>query len=346
MPARDVDPSLVGARFAAQRLVGAADSAVEATRHLLAVQAQDPRAARLAVRVRSRAERAADVDDALTTERSLVITWANRGTLHLIAAEDEPLLHALTTPQLRSASERRLRNVGIDAAAADRGITAIRKSLASDGPMTRTEIKEVLDRVRVPTAGQALIQLLFRATIEGLIVRGPLVGADHAFVLAADWLGPRPKIDRDRALAELARRYLVAHGPAGADDLAKWAQLPLRDTRAALRAIGAELEELPGGLVDLRRTRVATSPPPLLLGPFDPLLLGWRSREFFLGEPKEVITVNGIIRAIALVDGRAAGTWAIRGGRVSLSLWDQQPAATIAALEAEAVAVSEYLAGQ
>src|SRR5689334_6493388 len=106
--------SLLAARLAAQRLSGrpAAD-VVDATRHLLAIQAQGPRAARLALRARSNSTTAADVDRALTKERSLVITWVNRGTLHLIAAEDEPLLHVLTTPQLKTGSERRLRQEGV-----------------------------------------------------------------------------------------------------------------------------------------------------------------------------------------------------------------------------------------
>ena len=82
--------SVLAARLAAQRLSGTPPTdAVDTTRHLLAVQAQDPRAARLAIRARTAEKRAAAVDCALTDERSLIITWANRGTLHLIAAEDE-----------------------------------------------------------------------------------------------------------------------------------------------------------------------------------------------------------------------------------------------------------------
>src|SRR5436305_9526403 len=105
--------STLAARLAAQRLSGPrARSALEATRHLLAIQAQDPYGARLAVRVRSRARHASQVDRALNAG-ALVITWANRGTLHLIAAEDEPLLHALTTPQLRTRSDRRLAQEGV-----------------------------------------------------------------------------------------------------------------------------------------------------------------------------------------------------------------------------------------
>src|SRR5205085_5896565 len=146
---------------------------LEATRHLLAVQAQDLRGARLALRVRTASRHTSDLDRALTDERSVIVTWANRGTLHLIAAEDEPLLHALTTPQLRTASDRRLSQLGVSEAAARRGIKAMVKALSDSGPMTRVQIREVLERAKVPTAGQALIHVLFRATIEGLIVRGP-----------------------------------------------------------------------------------------------------------------------------------------------------------------------------
>ena len=75
-------------RLAAQGLTGRqARSAAEVVRHLLAVQAQDPRGARLAVRSRSTGLRAVDVDSALE-DRTLVVSWLNRGTLHLVAAED------------------------------------------------------------------------------------------------------------------------------------------------------------------------------------------------------------------------------------------------------------------
>ena len=336
---------MLAARLAAQRLSGDHGSdVVEATRHLLAVQAQDPRGARLALRARTTGGHASAVDHALTHERSLVITSVNRGTLHLIASEDEPLLHALTTPQLRTASERRLGQEGVSAAVAARGISAIVKALGDDGPLTRTQIRAVLERERVPTAGQAMAHVLFRAAVDGLIVRGPMIAGEHAFALAAEWLGERPQVDRDRALAELARRYLAAHGPADERDLARWAGLPLRDARAGLTAIAAELTERPDGLVDLRRDELPPLPPPRLLGPFDPLLLGWLSRELVVDSAREVVTVNGIVKAIALVDGRAAGTWAMPGGHVELRLWGEHGRRTAVALAREADAVEAYLA--
>jgi hypothetical protein len=344
-PPLSTPPSVLAARLGAQRLSGpAAADVLEVTRHLLAIQAQDLRGARLAVRARTTGGHASAIDHALTKERSLIITWVNRGTLHLIAAEDEPLLHALTTPQLRKASDRRLGQEGVSPAATQRGLHAIIKALGDDGPMTRAQLRVVLDTARVPTAGQALVHVLFRATLDGLIVRGPMLAGEHAFVLVADWLGQRARIDRDRALAELARRYLASHGPADDRDLAKWAQLSLRDARAGLAAIAPEITERPDGLVDVHRDEVPPLPPPRLLGPFDPLLLGWRSREFVLDSTPEVVTVNGIIKAIALIDGRAAGTWTMRGGHVAIHLWKEHDHPTATALAREASAVKTYLA--
>ena len=111
-----------------------------------------------------------------------------------------------------------------------------------------------------------MVHVLFRATLDGQIIRGPMMRGEHAFALAADWLGERPKIDRDRALAELARRYLVGHGPADERDLAKWAQLSLRDARAGLAAIASELDQRPDGLVDVRRGEAVPLPPAATAG--------------------------------------------------------------------------------
>ena len=65
---------------------------------------------------------ASDVDAALSTDRSLVVTWLNRGTLHLVRPEDYWWLHALTTPSLRTANHTRLAQTGVTPALAERGV--------------------------------------------------------------------------------------------------------------------------------------------------------------------------------------------------------------------------------
>jgi hypothetical protein len=289
--------------------------AVAVAERLLAVQAQDLRSARLAVRARTRGLVVADVDRALSSERSLVIGWLNRGTLQLVRAEDYRWLHALTTPPLFTGNTRRLAQTGVAAHAAEKGIGVIERALA-DGPSTRDELRDRLAAAGVPTAGQALVHTLMLACLRGIAVRGPLVDGRHAYVLAADWLpGGRP-LDRDRALAELARRYLAGHAPADERDLAKWAGLPLRDARAGLRSLGDSLVERDDGLLELTGGAVAASPRPCLLDQWDPVLVGWRSRDGLLAEYPQRATAAAHYHPFGYVAGRAVATWGLRQGAV------------------------------
>jgi hypothetical protein len=339
--------SIYAERFASQGLAGtpARDPASVAER-LLAVQGQDPRGARLAVRARSDGLTAADVDRALTEDRSLLITWLNRGTLHLVHSEDYPWLQALTTPPLLTSCARRLRQEGVPAEQGERALKTIERALGKEGPLTRHQLRERLDSAGVPNAGQALIHLLFFAAVRGVAVRGPMVGKDHAYVLVRDWLGRQSKVDRELALAELARRYLVGHAPADDRDLARWAGLPLRDARAGLAAIASELVERDDGLVHLAAAPpVAEVPAPRLLGAFDPLLLGWTSRELSLGPHTHLVTMNGIFRPFALIKGRAAATWRLNRGKVAIEPLGKVSRAASGALAADAADVERFMAG-
>ena len=355
---------LTAERAAAQLLSGPpAGRAEEVAERLLAIQGQDPRGARLAVRVRSQGLSAADIDHALTVDRSLVISWLNRGTLHMVRSADYWPLHQLTTPQLETACGRRLAQEGISPAEADRAAALIERFLTSDGPLTRAQLAARLQSAGVRTEGQALVFLLFLASLRGISVRGPMIGKQHAHVLARDWLGAPPAADPDprAALGWLARRYLAGHSPASDRDLAKWAGLPLRDARRALRDIANELDEGEDGLVRLAHTADGTGraghgnrgrleagpgpllPPPRLLGVFDPLLHGWQSRTAVLGRHEPEIIQGGMFRSFALVDGRAVGTWRLPGDQVSLTLLEEVSDAHRRALEADAEDVRRFL---
>jgi hypothetical protein len=333
-------------RFFAQGLSGSPERGpVAVVERLLAVQGQDPRGARLALRVRTEGATAGDVDRALSEERSLLITWLNRGTLHLVRAEDYPWLQALTTPPLFTSAARRLAQEDVSLDVAERGVATIERALADEGPLTRLQLRERLESAGFPTHGQTLIHLLFLTGVRGITARGPMVGREHAYVLAEDWLGRAKPVDRDVALAELARRYLVGHAPADDRDLARWAGLPLRDARAGLEAIASELVERDDGLVHLAaRPPEAEIPAPRLLGAFDPVLLGWRSREAILGPHTQLVTTNGIFRPFAMVGGRAVGTWKLNRGRVSIEPLGRIGKQAVVALGVDAADVERFIA--
>jgi hypothetical protein len=329
-------------RLTAQLLTGTpAPDAPSAVRRILAVQAQDPRGARLAVRARSSTDSADAIERALTNDRSLVISWLNRGTLHLVTSDDYPWLHSLTTPPLFTGNATRLAQEGVSPSAAERGVSMIERALSADGPLTRDQLAERLTSANLPTHGQALVHVLVLATLRGLIVRGPMIGRSQAFVLVRDWLGEPKPVDREVALAELALRYLAGHGPADDRDLSKWSGLPLRDARAALRSVRPKLVDCPDGRVDLaRRSALGPIPAPRLLGA---LLLGWRSREWVIESGAGLVTTNGVLRPFALVGGRAVATWTLAGNAVVLKPFAAVSPSDVDALAVEATAVTRYL---
>jgi hypothetical protein len=334
-------------RLTAQLLAGRpARSPLAVTERLLAIQAQDPRGARLAIRARSVGVSAGDIDRELTEERSLVITTLNRGTLHLVRSEDYPLLQSLTTPPLLNASTARLARDGIDPDTSARAVDLIERSIVQDGPLTRPQLRERLERAGIAHADGALAHLVFRASVEGRIVRGPVIGHQHAFARVRDWLSPAPPPPRETALAELARRYLAGHGPASDRDLARWAGLPLRDARAGLGVIARELRELPGGLLDLAhraRARAAPLPEPRLLGAFEPLLLGWCSRADVLGAHEAHVVTGGVFRNFALVEGRGVAVWRVKGAAVQIEPFAELDGDIAATLARDAEAVRAFL---
>ena len=189
-----------------------------------------------------------------------------------------------------------------------------------------------------------LLKWTCSGTLRGIAVRGPVAGGQHAYALTRDWLGEPATPDRERSLAELARRFLAGHGPADERDLAKWAGVRLRDARAGLDAAARSLVQRDDGLVGLARRRaVEPLPAPRLLGSFDPVLHGWTSREPLLGPNEPRVTLGGLFRPFALVEGRAVAAWTLRDGAVVLEPFQRLPPWVAAALEADAEAVLRFL---
>ena len=332
-------------RLRAQLLAGPpARDAVTVAERILAIQAQDLRGAQLAIRARTRGPLVADVDRALSADRSLLVTWLNRGTLHMVRREDYPWLLALTAPTSANANARRLRQEGVSPTAAARALRIIERALSDEGPLTRTRLRERLDAASVPTAGQALAHILMLAALRGLIVRGPMAGREQAYVLVRDWLGPLDTSIAPRALAELARRYLAGHGRRARATSRSGRDCGLRDVRSGLAAIASELV----APATASSTCAAPSPqtplpPPRLLGAFEPLLMGWTSREPVLGEHQSLVTVNGIFRPFALVGGRAVGIWRLERGAVAIDLFEEVDTADRDALDVDAAELLRYL---
>src|SRR5438270_9503664 len=240
MPISLSDDQVRFLRLRAQKLTaqqpGALTSVAHVVKELCGIQAQDARAATLAVRVRSAGLVSADIEHARVQERSVVRTWGQRGTLHLLAAEDLGWLLPLFGPVFIAGSRRRYAELGLDEDTLARGVRALRTVLTNQGPLTRDELVEQLAHHGIQLTGQARPYLLQHAALQGIICLGPDRGANPTYVLLSDWLGQGYQVDtlsQASAYAVLVHRYLKAYGPATPEDLAAWSGMPISKTRGA-----------------------------------------------------------------------------------------------------------------
>ena len=329
---------------------------VEAVRRVGALQAQDARALRLAIRARTTGVDAPAVQRALAEPGRLVVTWLMRGTLHAVPAGDVRWLLALLRPARSSGRTRRLA-LGLDDHLLDTALPIAVELLAA-GPLTRSELADRLRAAGVPLGpGQAPAHLLSVAAREGLVCRGPDRDGEPTYVRLSDWLpGAQPvdPVERDVALARLAHRYLTGHGPAGAADLAAWSGLPLRDARTGLGALAAagEVENVRIGGAPAYRLpgEPSTEDRTVRLVPaFDEYLLGYRGRALALDAAyaRRIQAGGGIVHPAVLLGGRIIGTWRQRRGDgrliVAVEPFRRLSRDTRTALAAEAADVGRFL---
>jgi hypothetical protein len=285
------------------------------------VQAQLMSAAEMQVVVRVDCK-VDDVQTALWKDRTLVKTWLMRGTLHLVPSEDLPIFSAAMN------------------AYGMRNTNAWLKWLQ----ITEPELMDVIDAIGRALDGQALtreeliakagkgrsekIQLAMRSgwggvlkpvARKGLLCFGPSRGQSVTFVRPEQWLGRWRDIDPDAALAEIARRYLRAYGPATKRDFTRWwgtwagvgsrAWAGLAGELAPVSVDGQRADML---AADVDRIQSAASEGSVRLLPsFDPYLMGHSRRDHLVATEHRarVSRTAGWISAVVLLDGRVVATW-------------------------------------
>jgi hypothetical protein len=291
---------------------------VTATRHIVAVQAQHPASPYLALWNRIAEFDAAELDAAFA---GFAVVKSNmvRMTLHATVAEDYRAFREATEPSLRGAMLGRY--------------FAVNGLSLGDGDALTSELCAFAERPRTAAEcatwlEQRLGARSHRTAWRGLRQYAPLWRVPDrrpwSFDTNPSYVAPAtlPTLaDTDVAnmsLRTLIRRYLAGFGPASVADMALFAQVQRARAKAAVRALGEELERLegPGGTVlyDLPGSRLPdedTPAPPRLLGMWDNVLLAHVDRDRVIPPAyrKHVTRTNGDVLPTLLVDGYVAGVW-------------------------------------
>jgi Winged helix DNA-binding domain len=261
--------------------------------------------------------------DALTRaleRRSVVQGTLMRETIHLVSRGDYwPLAIAIR-------AARRAWALRVDKTLTERGqqrrAAELRRALA-DGPrgreidpLVRGHVMLWLDVVRVPPSGTWERR---RADV---------------YALAEDWVGACIATEEE-GLSHLIRRYLGAFGPAAVSDIARWAGVHIPTLTPAAEALELRRfrDEAGNELLDLPRAPLPdpdTPAPVRFLPHFDACLLVHARRTGLLPEDyrqRMFHTKNPFSVGAVLVDGRVAGAWSHRGGRIVVDAYERLPRA-------------------
>jgi hypothetical protein len=350
---------LAAQRLRAQRVVAdTCASPADVVSSLLAVQAQDPAAAKWAVGFRMADDAAVDtVVERALAEGAILRTHVMRWTWQLVCPVDVRWLLSLTAQRLFQKYARRHRDLGLDAAVFKRSRRVVEKVLVGGKHLTRDELAAALGQAKLPSSGPCLSHVLAHAELKGVICSGTPRGKTATYALLdlrAPAAGPMPP--RDEALAELARRYFQSRGPATVADFAWWAGLTTAEAKAGLADARSQLvSEIVDGTTFWRggATNSAlpsqVSPRAHLLPAFDEYVLAYRDRRVVLGgeHAKRINAGGGMLRPCVVVDGRIVGTWRrTLGSRtvdIELDLFEPQPAAARRAVAAAAARYGAFL---
>ena len=318
-----------------------ATTAHEVVAHLGAVQAQDYLGALWAVGLRMRAAVESDVERALA-ERTIVRCWPMRGTLHFVAAEDARWMLELLAPRVLSRHRARLqRDFELDPRTLRRARTLIERALQGGHALTRPEIYALLEKARISTRESRGLHILFAIAHEKIICFGARRGKQPTFVLLDEWLPAAKPRPREDALAELARRYCIGHGPATAADFAWWSGLTLKEANEGLALADVQCES--------SAKSAGATPSVHLLPPFDEYTVAYKDRSAIVDPAfaKRVNAGGGMLNAVVVVNGLVAGTWKrdLRGDSVDITIspFRALTARETAALEREGARYAKFL---
>ena len=336
---------------------------VEAVRRTGGIQAQVMSAAELAVCTRVEGLSPQDVRSALWQDRTLIKTWAMRGTLHLLSAKELSLYVAARDWHATPAWSNYFAEFGLTTPAQQESFLSAIPHVLEQGPLTRqqladavakqTGIAQVRDFILSANWGSPLKPSAYR----GDLCFGPSQGQNVTFVNPKTWVGTWQSIEPEQALKHIVQLYLQTYGPATPEDFARWWGGKLTLAKKLFASMRNELEEvevegwqafaLCSTLESMQRLEVSETLHFLPL--FDAYTIGIpRDLEPVLSQAykSQVFRPQGWISAVVLINGSMQGVWRSATRRsqtiVKLHLFYSPSALIRKRIEAEVERLSDF----
>lgn len=311
---------------------------VEVANSLVALHSSDPSTVYLSVQARVPDFETTDLEELLYQKRELVRIYGMRRTLWVTDRETLPLVDRSSTNQIAPASRKRLEEMLVDGDVTDDGERwlngAIQKTLQAIDEAGEALARELSDEIpelkeklvfhnkkgeligKVGVSTRVLVQLALESEIIRTRPLGTWISSQYRWARMENWLGtPIADLEAEAAEAALIDRWLYAFGPATTTDLRWWTGWTVARVKQALDTIDAEEVKLDDGIGWVQHGDTEEEPdsePWLALLPsLDSTTMGWKERDWYLGEHYETLfDRNGNAGPTIWVNGRIVGGWA------------------------------------
>lgn len=350
----------------------------DAARSVVCLHATDPPSVHLSCWARSDTVSVGDVERALYETRTLVRQQSMRETIFVFPRDLVPAVWGSAAARIAAIYRRRFikdlerwgsveSGEGADWLA--RAEQAVLDHLADGVPRSSKQLRDEVAEVsgvivQAPDkawGGKLAIapKVLAQLSMDGRVARAENAGAwytSRPLWTTTDswWHGEVPDaLDSRAGYAELVDRWLWSYGPGTVDDIAWWLGATKAIARTALDDLGARPVSLENGSLAWLRPDdldVVDDPEPwvALLPLLDPTVMGWKQRDFFLGDhAPHLFDSAGNAGTTVWVDGRVVGVWVQDAtGSVQLRLLEDVPSSARDALSIETRRLTEWLNGQ
>jgi hypothetical protein len=281
---------------------------------LVAVQSQDVPGASWSVGQRVKDGTVDVVLGALNAGR-ILRTHVLRPTWHFVTPADIRWLLDLTAPRIKALNAYYQRQAELDDETLARSQSLLVAALQGGNHRTRPELAAMLAEVGIVADGFRLTYIMMDAELNGVVCSGVMKGKQQTYALLDERAPNTRRLQREEALAELARRFFVGHGPATLGEYVRWSGLTVADAKQGLEQVKSDLEqaEVEGHTVWFGP--VPVNAPPVepvvyLLPEYDECVLTYNDLGYpdLPGDRSPKPEIDTFYRPV-IVNGHRAGSW-------------------------------------
>jgi hypothetical protein len=280
-----------------------------------AIQAQDYAGAKWAI-----AQRLQGATDTLIektfTNGDIIRTHVMRPTWHFVHPKDIRWMLELTAPRIQALASFRHRQLKLDAAIFAQCEKALVKALTGGKQLPRDEIASALQQAGIATDEQRFVHIMMQMELTGLVCSGGRQGKQFTYTLLDERVPALKTLDRQDALAMLAERYFIAHGPATLQDFVWWSGLTVSDSKSGLEMVKHKLASEVSGdntywFAERSDAPKGKIPAAFLLPNYDEYIVSYKDRSaaIALSDIDKADPRGTIFNHTIIINGRIIGTW-------------------------------------